>query len=67
MTAAKVEIATGFDATLHEVGCTALTVRVVGKESVAHLAVALHALVAQATGNHIMHNAEVLGIACPAL
>ena len=67
MTAAKVEVAAGLDAALHEVSRTTLAVRVIGEKSIAHLAIALHALVAQAAGNHIVHDTEVLCIACPAL
>ena len=67
MTTAKVEVAAGLDAALHEVSRTTLAVRIVGEESIAHLAIALHALIAQTAGDHIVHDTEVFGIACPSL
>ena len=51
--------------TAQELGCAALAVRVLGEESVAHVAFALHVVVAQSSREVVVDDAESLVVASP--
>ena len=63
----EVEVAAGLDAALQKLGRLALAIRVVGKESVAHFAIALHGLATYTARDGVVKVAEGLCVTGPYL